>query len=287
VHGRQPALPGLPRGWELRLAGGRPPGRDARDGPAADAEVRRDRPAVPGPPARGAAPGRRPGHPGRLRRGLARPGATGAGPGRADRRRPGRPAARRPLRPPRISTPWDGSRTGIARTGIARTGIAGTGIARARGARVCGAWIRSRRRGPAGAPLSAGIYQRRQPGRHPHHCGQPSSWTFAPHFSLFPQVAVHDHPAARSEGQVWLLLRLVRARHHRVQLPPGYGPRCLGPPKGTGTIPAIQADAGRAHHRGPKHPLSGELWPTIRLGRATDQCGQELNGSHEDWTVRT
>ena len=36
--------------------------------------------------------------PGRLRRGLARPGPAGPGPGRAHRRRPGRPPAGRPLR---------------------------------------------------------------------------------------------------------------------------------------------------------------------------------------------
>ena len=57
----------------LRLAGRGPPGSAGRGGAEADAEVRRDRPAVPGPTAGGAARGRRPGAPGRLRRGLAGP----------------------------------------------------------------------------------------------------------------------------------------------------------------------------------------------------------------------
>ena len=79
------------------LAAGRP-AEAGREGPAPDPEVRRHRPAMPGPPAGGTARGRRPGAPGRLQRGLGRPGPAGPGAGRAGGRRAGRSAARRPLR---------------------------------------------------------------------------------------------------------------------------------------------------------------------------------------------
>ena len=84
------------------LAAGRPR-RARRGGQAPDPALRRDGPAMPGPPAGGAARRGRPGGPGRLRRGLGRPGPAGPGLGRAGGRRPGRPAARRPLRASRAA----------------------------------------------------------------------------------------------------------------------------------------------------------------------------------------
>ena len=80
------------------LAAGRPKepkdaGEPGGAGPAPDPALRRDGPAMPRPPARRGARFRRPGEPGRLRRGLARPGPAGPGPGRPHRGRPGRPAA--------------------------------------------------------------------------------------------------------------------------------------------------------------------------------------------------
>ena len=74
------------------LAAGRPeepknsgePGA-SRGGRAPEPALRRHGPAMPRPPARRAARFRRPGEPGRLRRGLARPGSVGPGPGRPHR----------------------------------------------------------------------------------------------------------------------------------------------------------------------------------------------------------
>ena len=98
MHGRQPALRHLPGGSRLRLAGRGAAQRAGRGGQPPDPALRRHGPAMPGPPAGGAARRGRPGEPGRLRRGLGRPGPAGPGPGRARGRRPGRPAARRALR---------------------------------------------------------------------------------------------------------------------------------------------------------------------------------------------
>ena len=97
---RQPALRRLPGGPRLRVAGRGSP-RRARGGRAlsgAGPALRRHEPAVPGTAARGAPRFRHPGQPGRFRRGVGRPGATGPRAGRAGCRRPRRSAAGRPLR---------------------------------------------------------------------------------------------------------------------------------------------------------------------------------------------